>query len=69
MIVNYQYMYRRKSIYNNSCLSINMHMNNGEKPDHCEYCDMAFSNQSYLPDHMGMHRYSNLANYRLYTGE
>ena len=46
-----------------------MHMYNGENPDHCEYCDMAFSNQSYLPDHMGMHRYSNLANYRLYTGE
>ena len=44
-------------------------MYNGENPDHCEYCDMAFSNQSYLPDHMVMHRYSNLANYRLYTEE
>ena len=42
-------------------------MHNKEKPYKCEYCGKAFSNQSYLSDHMGMHRDSNLANYRLYT--
>ena len=41
-------------------------MHNKEKPYKCEYCGKAFSNQSYLSDHMGMHRDSNLANYRLY---
>ena len=46
-----------------------MGLHNREEPNLCEYCDNAFSNKSYLSDHMEMHRYSNLANYRLYTEE
>ena len=53
----------RKVIYNDSylstnieknysCVSVDMEMHNKEKPYKFEYCGKAFSNQSYLSDHI-----------------
>ena len=42
-----------------------MDLYNGEKPILCKFCDKPFSNESYLLDHMGIHRDSNPVNYSI----
>ena len=44
-----------------------MDLKNGERPILCEFCDKTFSNESYLSDHMGIHRNSNPVNYSIDT--
>ena len=39
-----------------------MDLQKGEKPILCEICDKTFSNESYLSDHMVIHRDSNPVN-------
>ena len=56
-------------IYINSCLSTDMDLHNGEKPILCKFCDKTFSDESYLTDHMGIHRDCNPISYRYNTEE
>ena len=42
-----------------------MDIHNGERPILCKFCDKPFSNESYLLDHMGIHRDSNPVNYSI----
>ena len=44
-----------------------MVIHNGEKPILCKICDKPFSNESYLSDHMGIHRDSNAVNFSIDT--
>ena len=46
-----------------------MDLQKGEKPILCEICDKTFSNESYLSDHMAIHRDNNSENYRYNTEE
>ena len=46
-----------------------MDIHNGEKPILCKFCDKTFSDESYLTDHMGIHRDSNPISYRYNTEE
>ena len=41
-----------------------MDLQKGEKPILCEICDKTFSNESYLSDHMVIHRDNNPVNDR-----
>ena len=51
-------------IYINSCLSTDIDLHNGEQPTLCKFCDKTFSDESYLTDHMGIHRDCNPISYR-----
>ena len=42
-----------------------MDIHNGERPILCKFCDKPFSNESYLLDHMGVHRDSDPVNYSI----
>ena len=42
-----------------------MDIHNGERPILCKFCDKPFSNESYLLDHMGIHRDSDPVNYSI----
>ena len=46
-----------------------MDLHNGEKPILCQFCDKTFSDESYLTDHMGIHRDCNPISYRYNTEE
>ena len=66
---NYLSIDIEKNIHINSCLSTDMDLHNGEKPILCKFCDKTFSDESYLTDHMGIHRDCNPISYRYNTEE